>query len=491
MTDLFITPVFTAVDANGETVAGAQLLFCVTGTTTAKNTFSDAALTTVNPNPVIDDFTGRFGDIFLESGDYKVVLKDADDAVIWTRDPVTGMATSVSSLTDADGDTKILVEETADEDKIRFDAFGTEIVTIASGGMDVLNSKTLGVGATHDLGVGVHVKSGDSSHTVDANADELVVEGSGNAGATILAGGSSKGALYFGNSSAGGTKDAGLEYNNSARDLIIRAQNDNVITLSDGGIPNINDSGNANMTWGLNIDQGGNDNEALTLQSSGDVAHGLTGVSESDSYGVFRKQNDPSGGLLIYGLSESGNQRGIQISGYGAGTDTTKSTAAAGVVEIRASKTSGTLGAFLSTNANAVVLYSSGDAKFIVDQEGDFHYDGADGGSFDSHDDAAIIVTFNELLGTSKNGIDYERMKQLAGLRLMGEVSREDLKAGIRPLVNGAQMQRLLVGNSVQSFVREQIRDTILAQLIPGYRQAMEALATGRNVGSLPELIAA
>ena len=110
MTDRFITPVFTAVDANGETVAGAQLIFYVTGTTTAKNTFSDAGLTTVNPNPVIADFTGRFGDIFLESGDYKVVLKDADDAVVWTRDPVAGMSTAVSSLTDADGDTKIQVE---------------------------------------------------------------------------------------------------------------------------------------------------------------------------------------------------------------------------------------------------------------------------------------------------------------------------------------------------------------------------------------------
>lgn len=94
MTDRFITPVFTAVDGTGNTVSGAKLFFYDSGTTTAKNTFSDTSLTTVNPNPLIADFNGRFDDIFLGAGDYSVVLKDADDGKIWARDPVSGMSSS-------------------------------------------------------------------------------------------------------------------------------------------------------------------------------------------------------------------------------------------------------------------------------------------------------------------------------------------------------------------------------------------------------------
>ena len=245
---------------------------------------------------------------------------------------------------------------------------------------------------------------------------------------------------------------------------------------------------NTTSTIGVTIQQGGQDDEILALKSS-DVAHGLTNYTETDTYAAFRKHSATLGGLLIYAMSEASNDRAIQISGFASGTNTTKTTSAAGVIDIRASKTSGVGGAALSSNSNAVVLYSSGEAKFLVDQEGDYHYDGADGGAFDIHHDSELVSSFNSILGTNSDKPDWNRMKRMSDLKLLGSVTPEEWDKGVRPLVNGSQMQRLLVGTAAQSWVREQVRDAILANLIPGYKEAVMALSDGKNVGAMPEVL--
>jgi len=251
----------------------------------------------------------------------------------------------------------------------------------------------------------------------------------------------------------------------------------------------LSDTANAGAAGAaMTINQAHNDDEIFALKSS-DVAHGLTNYTETDTYAAFRKHSATLGGLLIYAMSEASNDRAIQISGFASGTNTTKSTSAAGVIDIRASKTSGTGGAVLSSNSNAVVFYASGDAKFLIDQEGDYHFDGADGGAFDDHHDSELVSTFNSILGTNSDKPDWNRMKRMSDLKLLGSVTPEEWDEGVRPLVNGSQMQRLLVGTAAQSWVREQVRDTILANLIPGYKEAVAALADGKNVGAMPEVL--
>lgn len=85
---LFLIPRFQALDSNGDPVSGAKLNFYTVGTSSAKNTYSDKALTTANANPVVANSSGLFGAIYLASGGYKVVLTDSDDVVIWTQDNV-------------------------------------------------------------------------------------------------------------------------------------------------------------------------------------------------------------------------------------------------------------------------------------------------------------------------------------------------------------------------------------------------------------------
>jgi hypothetical protein len=85
---------FTAVDGNGHVRANAKLYLYQTGTSTPQNSFSDAALSVTNTNPVVADSNGLFTAIYLgEEPDfeaYKAILKTSADVTVWTTDPFAG-----------------------------------------------------------------------------------------------------------------------------------------------------------------------------------------------------------------------------------------------------------------------------------------------------------------------------------------------------------------------------------------------------------------
>jgi microcystin-dependent protein len=85
----FIWPNSFSVDATGVPRAGAQLFFYQTGTTTPQATYADSGLAIPNPNPVVADENGQFGNIFLlGSPSYAVALEDQAGNQVWTMDPV-------------------------------------------------------------------------------------------------------------------------------------------------------------------------------------------------------------------------------------------------------------------------------------------------------------------------------------------------------------------------------------------------------------------
>lgn len=90
MANRFALPRATVLDANGAPLSGARLHFYESGTTRPANVYSDSALAVPATNPVVADSAGRFGDIFLQAIDYKVVLADGGGATLWTADPVSG-----------------------------------------------------------------------------------------------------------------------------------------------------------------------------------------------------------------------------------------------------------------------------------------------------------------------------------------------------------------------------------------------------------------
>ena len=69
-----------------EIAAGGTVTFYEVGTTTPKNTYSDPGLVTLNANPVDLDSSGRMETEAWGTGNYDVLLKDADGATVWTRE---------------------------------------------------------------------------------------------------------------------------------------------------------------------------------------------------------------------------------------------------------------------------------------------------------------------------------------------------------------------------------------------------------------------
>lgn len=102
MSALFAPPRYAPMSGNGTSYPGAKLYFYETGTSTPKNTYSDAGLTTPNANPVVADANGLFGAIYLGTGDYKVILKDASDNTLWTVDPQSGLGAADTLTTRGD-----------------------------------------------------------------------------------------------------------------------------------------------------------------------------------------------------------------------------------------------------------------------------------------------------------------------------------------------------------------------------------------------------
>jgi len=135
---------FMAFDANGDPLSGGKLHTYEAGTSTNKATYSDPALSSANANPVILDSRGE-ADVY-GSGLYKLVLKDSDDVTIWTVDNVT--PTSLTDISDTDGDTKIQTEESTDEDIIRFDINGTEQVTLQDGKLEPTTDNDVDLGSS-------------------------------------------------------------------------------------------------------------------------------------------------------------------------------------------------------------------------------------------------------------------------------------------------------------------------------------------------------
>lgn len=172
----------------------------------------------------------------------------------------------------------------------------------------------------------------------------------------------------------------------------------------------IGDTSNANMTLGLTINQGAADDEIVSLKSS-DVAHGVTDVTETDTYGTFSKLSATSGGCLIRGLSEGTG--GLDLRGIHTTDDTTKTTSGVGAVRLLANLKSGTNVTVCGADANLVVIQNNGTTRFIFDAEGSGHAD-VEWTTFDTHHDVAVIEDLETLMAG-------DRVK-----RQFGEVVKHD-----------------------------------------------------------------
>ena len=179
----------------------------------------------------------------------------------------------------------------------------------------------VGIGAVldGDLGVGLHIKTADSGASVNSNFDELVVEGSGNSGMSILSGASSEGAIFFGDS--GSNAVGRLEYShannsmavttNGATAMIISSDGNVQIgtTANDGRVSIVSATGSEDILFCESGKASGYTNNLLKLGSGQNTTDG--------SFNIILGRN---GGAETFKVLDSGNVLNTNNS-YGAISD--------------------------------------------------------------------------------------------------------------------------------------------------------------------------
>jgi hypothetical protein len=87
------TPKLQFLDANGDPLSYGLLYTYIAGTTTAKTTYTTAAQTTANTNPILLDSRGQ-ADVWLLAGEaYKFTLQNSSGVLQYTVDQITAAGT--------------------------------------------------------------------------------------------------------------------------------------------------------------------------------------------------------------------------------------------------------------------------------------------------------------------------------------------------------------------------------------------------------------
>ena len=323
-----------------------------------------------------------------------------------------------------------------------------------------------------DMGA-VHIKVASSGDTaIDSNNDDLVIENDNHAGITISTPNDKAGGLYF--SDPDDAASGRIVHDHNANTMIFQAGNleffrtDSSRKLSTGG----EDTPDCDP-GGITLDHNANDNLILTAKSS-DVAHGRTSYAETDTYFTIAKAQ-AAGGASITSSNGTSSAYSLFLNGHASGEDTTKSTSGIGPVIVTHRIASGTSFLSVGSNANMFVVQNASSTKFIVDAEGDIHYDGS-ASAYDSYNDAHLVRAFDQTMSPKAviqsefdKFVEYKK-DDLVKAGLLGDVSQEKIDEGEKPLVCLTGMQRLHNGAIWQQYEKHQK----LAEAV--YEMAKEAL---------------
>lgn len=225
----------------------------------------------------------------------------------------------------------------------------------------------------------------------------------------------------------------------------------------------INETANAGMTIGLTINQGANDNEIVSLKSS-DVAHGVTALTETDTYFAALKNTAVGGGVQIYSLSDADMTPANTLyfnTTSGVAADATKSTAGRAIVEFFNSVASGTGQTTVGANGNMVAFKNGGNTLFIFDADGDSHQDvGTAWTNFDAYDDAQIVRSVGyamdpeSIIKSQFDDFNRDHKEELIQVGLIPRLTPEQINRGERPLMNTTQLARVHNGAIWQNYER-------------------------------------
>lgn len=217
--------------------------------------------------------------------------------------------------------------------------------------------------------------------------------------------------------------------------------------LSNLGMVYIGDTSDAKVTLGLVVNQGANDDHIVSLKSS-DIAHGMTTLTETDTFLYLRKEDAVAGGLQLTGLSEA--TIGANLQGIATTDDTTKTTAGIAPIELQSYLKSGTTAGACGANANLVAIINSGTVRFLFDAEGSGHAD-VEWVAFAGRDDLALVRDIEAELQAHEDAGQTVRRHILEEAGIIGKNSWHFENGKPRAMVNFTKLAMLHHGALLQS----------------------------------------
>lgn len=216
----------------------------------------------------------------------------------------------------------------------------------------------------------------------------------------------------------------------------------------------IGDSDNTNITQGLTINQGANDDDLFALKST-DVAHGMTTLAETDTFVGIRKLTAASGGLLL--SSYDGTQSiAMQLNSYAGAASGIRSTSGVAAIVLNGALKSGTGATSLGGDKNILTVRDNGTGRFFLDTDGDSHQDvGTAWTNFDDHEDANLLTALSVHVSRPDDPIKKNFRQFLRGHRRKLEaLGLVQFNRNGHHFVNMSRLTMLLVGAVRQANLR-------------------------------------
>ena len=309
-------------------ISGQTLTFSTappTGTAVEAITHTITDISAAASNILVDEFTGDgsdttftlsaaptnenntqvfVGGVYQEKATYSI----SNAGLTFTAAPANGVSIEVVSiavgqinsavqLADADGDTKVMVEESSDEDTIRMDIAGTEVLTLTNSAMTLKGTTptlTLGDGGAEDTKIVFDGNAQDFYVALDDSADDLVI----GTGSTV--GTNSKVVIENGG-------NVGIGTDSPSRQLHFNNASDHGIMAITGSTSSL-----AGVVFGDTADD---DVSSIIHNNSGNYLYLSTSSTEAmriDSAGIITKPLQP-----YFHAYRSGDQSGYDASNTG------------------------------------------------------------------------------------------------------------------------------------------------------------------------------
>jgi len=363
---------------------------------------------------------------------------------------VSGDVTTIDSLLKADikigeDDQTKIDFETADE--IHLYAANAEQVYVADGIFGPQTDSDVDLGTTGVRWKDAYIDTITTTGTI-TTAGELDAATLDISGAVDIAGASVLHGLF--------TQDGGAVFNEASADVNFRVETDDIthmlfVLANKVGI----NEDTPEPVKGLTINSAAEDGGLISLKSS-DVAHGITDLFETDTYGSIGKQDPTGGALNITGLGEG--TLALRFLGVATNVSTNHSTGAEAPINLDARIKSGTGQGAVSADANLLRVTNAGANRFIIDEDGDIFHDGS-ASAFDTYDDAHLIRA-HDLATSSPSSIiqskfdDFLKYKKadLKKAGILDNLTEEQEAEGQVPFVNLMKLQKLHNGAIWQQY---------------------------------------